>query len=154
MTDRWHQENMRVQYKDTDQMGVVHHGNYVTWFEVSRTEWIRQHGFAYRKMEELGVLLPVLDITVQYKKSAHYDDCVAIFSKVTKYSPVRIEFCYEVRRISEDEFSQEIGETMEPFGELLATGTSKHMWVDRDWKPVRINKVAPEIYEILEKAMG
>ncbi|KKE80402.1 acyl-CoA thioesterase [Oceanobacillus caeni] len=154
MTDRWHQENMRVQYKDTDQMGVVHHGNYVTWFEVSRTEWIRHYGFAYSKMEEYGVLLPVLDVNIQYKKSAHYDDCVAVFSKVTKYSPVRIEFYYEVRKISEEEFAQEKGETMEPFGELLAKGTTKHMWVNQEWKPVRMNKVAPEIYEVLEKVMG
>ncbi|WP_085993010.1 acyl-CoA thioesterase [Oceanobacillus senegalensis] len=153
MTEAWHQHNMRVQYKDTDRMGVVHHGNYITWFEVGRTEWMRHYGMSYHKMEDVGLLLPVLDVNIHYKKSAHFDDCVAIFTKVANYSPVRMEFYYEARKITEEKFERGIkegAELIEPFGELLAGGTTKHMWVNREWKPVRMNKMAPDIYSILE----
>ncbi|PAV29607.1 thioesterase [Virgibacillus profundi] len=152
MAEAWHQHNMRVQYKDTDRMGVVHHGNYVTWFEVGRTEWMRHHGMAYHKMEDQGLLLPVMDVNVTYKKSAYFDDCVAIFTKIANYSPVRLEFEYEARKISEEEFVRSgEKETIESFGELLAKGSTMHMWVNSDWKPARINKVAPEVYGVLQK---
>lgn len=150
MTEAWHQHNMRVQYKDTDKMGVVHHGNYVTWFEIARVEWMRHYEMDYHKLEESGFLLPVLGVNIEYNKSARFDDCVALFAKVTNYSPVRLEFYYEARKISEEEFSQR-SNGREPFGELLAKGTTKHMWVNEDWKPARMNKVAPEMYKILEK---
>ncbi|OZU87570.1 thioesterase [Virgibacillus indicus] len=151
MTEAWHQHNMRVQYKDTDRMDVVHHGNYITWFEVGRTEWMRHYGIAYNKMEELGLLLPVVDVNVNYKKSAQFDDCVAIFTKAANYSPVRLEFTYEARKISEEDFKHSTGkEKAEPFGELLAKGTTMHMWVNREWKPVRINKTAPDVYAIVQ----
>ncbi|WP_405097667.1 acyl-CoA thioesterase [Oceanobacillus sp. FSL H7-0719] len=150
MTAAWHRKIMRVQYKDTDQMGIVHHGNYINWFEVGRTEWMRHHGMSYHKMEELGLLLPVMDVNATYKKSAHFDDCVAIFTKAANCSPVRLEFQYEARRISEATYNQLDGSVSEPNGELLAKGTTKHMWVNPEWKPVRLNKTAPEVYAILE----
>ncbi|ASK62151.1 thioesterase [Virgibacillus phasianinus] len=151
MTESWHQEKMRVQYKDTDQMGIVHHGNYVTWFEVGRTEWMRHYGMAYSKMEASGLLLPVLDVNVTYKKPARYDDCIAIFTKIASYSPVRLEFEYEARRIGEEEFKQDgEQEVVEPVGELLAKGSTMHMWVNPEWKPARINRVAQEVYAILQ----
>ncbi|MFD1038447.1 acyl-CoA thioesterase [Virgibacillus byunsanensis] len=151
MTEAWQLEKMRVQYKDTDQMGIVHHGNYVTWFEVGRTEWMRNYGIAYKKMENLGLLLPVIDVNVNYKKSAHFDDCIAIFTKISNLSPVRLEFLYEARKISEKEFKQTVKkEAIEPFGELLAKGSTMHMWVNQKWKPARINKEAPEVYTALQ----
>lgn len=154
MTEVWHQQKMRVQYKDTDQMGVVHHGNYVTWFEVGRLEWIRHYGMSYQQIEEIGLLLPVVDVHVTYKKSAHFDDCVAIFTKLTALSPVRLEFYYEVRQMSEETFHLlDSSENVEPSGELLAQGETKHMWVNSDWKPARLNRTAPEIYQALENLL-
>ncbi|MFA1822323.1 acyl-CoA thioesterase [Virgibacillus oceani] len=151
MSGAWHQKLMRVQYKDTDQMGVVHHGNYIIWFEVGRTEWMRHFGMAYHQLEEAGLLLPVADVNVNYKESARFDDCVAVFTRIANYSPIRLEFEYETRKISEGDFSQIWdGQADQPFGELLAKGLTKHMWVDRKWKPVRINKVNPEIYTIVQ----
>lgn len=151
MAEAWHQHYMRVQYKDTDRMGVVHHGNYVTWFEIGRTEWMRHYGMAYHKMEDRGLLLPVMDVNVTYKKSAQFDDCVVIFTKNANYSPVRLEFEYEARKISEEEFVRSgEREIAEPFGELLAKGSTMHMWVNSEWKPARVNKAAPEVYSILQ----
>ncbi|TFJ92758.1 acyl-CoA thioesterase [Lentibacillus salicampi] len=151
MTHMWHQTNFRVPYKDTDRMGVVHHGNYITWFENARTECMRHYGLTYSKMERLGFLLPVLDVNVTYKKSAWYDDCVAVFTRVASYSPVRLEFTYEARKVTEEEFMQnDEAQTAEPFGELLAKGTTMHMWVNQEWKPVRMDKAAPDVYGILQ----
>ena len=147
----WHQENLRVQYKDTDQMGVVHHGNYIIWFEIGRTEWMRENGITYRELEEQGLFLPVLGVDLQYKASAYYDDCIAIFTKVATASPVRLEFHYEVRKIEEAAFQkQQSQEVNEPSGELLTKGSSTHMWVNTDWKPAKINKIAPSVYSILQ----
>lgn len=151
MSKVWHQMQMRVQYKDTDQMGVVHHGNYIIWFEVGRTEWMRHFGMSYHSLEEAGVLLPITDVNVSYKKSARFDDCVAVFTKIKNYSPVRLEFAYEARKIKEEDFNQNKGVQVEvPFGELLAKGTTMHMWVNQEWKPVRMNKINPDVYAIVQ----
>lgn len=150
MNEAWHQYNIRVPYKDTDKMGVVHHGNYVTWFEMARVEWMRHYEVDYQQLEELGFLLPVLGVNVEYHQSARFDDCVALFVKVSNYSPVRLEFYYEARKISEEAF-QYGNKNSEPYGELLAKGTTKHMWVKEDWKPARMNRVAPQVYKILEE---
>lgn len=153
MTSAWHQTNFRVPYKDTDRMGVVHHGNYITWFENARTECMRHYGITYSKLESLGFLLPVLDVNVTYKKSARYDDCIVVFTQVASCSRVRLEFAYEARSMSEEEFQRGMGkdaEATEPFGELLAKGMTTHMWVNQDWKPTRIDKAAPDVYAVLQ----
>lgn len=150
----WHQQNMRVQYKDTDQMGVVHHVNYVTWFEIGRTEWMRSNQLSYHSLEKRGMMLPVLDVSVRYKTAARFDDCVAVYSKLESMKGARLIFAYEIRRISEAAFQRKSNNYfVEPFGELLATGMTTHMWVNFDFKPIRIRKTAPEIHEILKNAV-
>lgn len=146
----WHQHMVRVHYQDTDQMGVAHHANYVSWFEISRTEMMRETGITYRDMENLGLLLPVVDMNVKYLKPAHYDEHLAIFTKVVKVSPVRLELDYEVRRIKDDttETKDEHG-FVTPHGELLATGNTSHMWINTQWKVTRLDKAAPEVYQML-----
>ncbi|MFC4024426.1 acyl-CoA thioesterase [Oceanobacillus longus] len=154
MNNTWHQQIMRVQYKDTDQMGVVHHANYVSLFEVGRTEWMRNAGFAYSKMESMGLLLPVVDLNLNYLKPGRYDDVIAIFTKVSQFSKVRLQFDYEARRIGDaSSFSTQLppsGQIDTPHGELLASGTTLHTWVNLEWKPVRIDRVAPEVYALLQ----
>lgn len=127
---------LRVRYAETDQMGVVYHARYLDWFEIGRTEMLRQAGMNYRKLEEdQGLLLPVVDATLQYKQPARYDDEVAVNVRVEEFSAVRLEFAYEVTRCED--------------GQLLVTGTTKHMWVNRHWKPVRIDRHVPELYALL-----
>lgn len=147
MSKQWHQHNLRVHYKETDQMGVVHHANYVSWFEIGRTEYMREKGLNYRKIEELGLLLPVLDVNVRYQKPARYDDYVAIFTQLTDFSPVRLKFAYEVRRIDDTVAHNNYEER--PYGELLSTGSTLHMWVNENWRPKRLDKAEPEIYQQL-----
>src|SRR5699024_7142273 len=121
----WFQQNKRVQYQETDRMGVVHHANYVTWFEIGRTEWMRAKDIAYGELEEKGLLLPVLNVTIDYGASAYYDDCIAIFSKVSQANPIRLQFTYDIRRVKEADFAElSSGFVAEPFGEKLTTGTT------------------------------
>lgn len=144
MEQQIYTHEIRVSYKDTDQMGVAHHANYVHWFEIARTEMMRNDGIAYKDMEDLGLLLPVLDMHVQYRNPAYYDDLLSISTKITRFSPARLQFSYEIHTIT-DKKSDRV---------LLATGTSLHMWLNKQWKPARLHKVAPDIYTKLKEKYG
>lgn len=150
MQNNWHEYITRVHYKDTDQMRVAHHANYVSWFEVGRTEMMRDMGIAYSKMEDLGLLLPVLDMNVTYAKPARYDNCVGIYTKLTKSTAIRLEFEYEVRRMDEIACVTHAELDTTTTSELLASGKTVHMWLNKDWKPARIDKVAPDVFELLK----
>lgn len=88
--------DVRVRYAETDQMGVVYHGNYAQYFEMGRVEWLRNMGVSYKWMEENGVMLPVVSLTMNYKKPARYDDLLTIKTIFKSQSSVKIEFDYEI----------------------------------------------------------
>ena len=83
-------------------MGVVYHGNYVQFIEMGRTEWLRVLGISYKEMEAAGVMLPVISITMNYKKSAYYDDVLTIRTTLKKLPSVKIEFDFEIFNESEE----------------------------------------------------
>jgi acyl-CoA thioester hydrolase len=87
-----HQLNVRVRYSETDQMGVVYHGNYLPYFEIGRVEWLRNQGISYKTMEENGIALPIVNININYKKPARYDDLLIVKTKYKSQSSVKIEF--------------------------------------------------------------
>jgi acyl-CoA thioester hydrolase len=87
---------IRVRYAETDRMGLLHHANYLVYFEQARTELLRQMGHTYRDLEDQGFYLVVAKIEVRYKRPAHYDDVLTIRTTVTRTSPVRLEHKYEV----------------------------------------------------------
>lgn len=87
---------LRVRYGETDQMGVVYYGNYAQYFEVGRTEWLRGLGITYKQMEADGFLLPVISLSIKYKKSARYDDVITVKTSLLKTPSVTIEFDYEI----------------------------------------------------------
>lgn len=132
------QHTLRVRYQETDQMGVVYHANYLNWFEVGRTELIRELGMPYQTLEARGLLLPVIEADLKFRSPARYDDLVMIDTKVIDATNLRIRFAYEITR----------GE------ELLVSGGTHHVWLNRDWKPVRIDREAPDLYALLAKARG
>ncbi|HNQ28244.1 MAG TPA: thioesterase family protein [Aquaticitalea sp.] len=105
----------RVRYGETDQMGVVYHGNYAQFFEVGRVEWLRKLGVSYKEMEQSGIMLPVVTLNISYKKSARYDDIITVKTYLVKLPSVSIEFYYEI-------FNQN--------GELLVTGNTKLAFID------------------------
>ncbi len=111
-----HTYTVRVRYAETDQMGVVYHGNYAVYFEMGRVEWLRNKGISYKSMEESGVMLPVVSLSMQYKKPAKYDDLLTVKTILKGYSSVKIEFDYEIYNEAKD---------------LLTTGNSILVFVDK-----------------------
>ncbi len=92
----YHSEiQIRVRYAETDQMGYVYYGNYAAYFEVARVEMLRSLGFTYKKLEEEGVLLPVLDFSIKYIRPAYYDDLLTIKTTIREIPAARIRFNYE-----------------------------------------------------------
>ncbi len=113
---------LRVRYAETDQMGVVYHGNYAQYFEMGRVEWLRNLGLCYKKLEDTGVMLPVVSLSMNYKKPALYDDLLTVRTIFKSQTTVKIEFDYEI--INEQ-------------GELLTLGNSVLVFVDmKTKKPV------------------
>ncbi|MGB5436096.1 MAG: thioesterase family protein [Maribacter sp.] len=92
----FHDFSFRVRYSETDQMGVVYHGNYPQYLEMGRVEWLRSLGVSYKSMEENGIILPVISISINFKKSAVYDDLLRVRTIIRKKPMVRIEFDYEI----------------------------------------------------------
>ena len=87
-----HQVEVRVRYSETDQMGVVYHGNYIPYFEIGRVEWLRNKGVSYKLMEESGIALPIVSMTINYKKPARYDELLTVHTTFKSQSSVKIEF--------------------------------------------------------------
>ena len=92
-----HQIQVRVRYSETDQMSVVYHGNYVPYFEMGRVEWLRNKGISYKSLEENGIALPIVSMTINYKKPARYDDLLTVVTKFKGQSSVKVEFDCEIR---------------------------------------------------------
>lgn len=121
-----HKISVRVRYGETDQMGVVYHGNYVKYLEMGRIEWLRELGISYRDMEESGIMLPVISICLNYKKSARYDDVIQVTTELKQLPTASIEFDY---KITNEE------------GELLTTATAKLAFIDMNTlRPMRCPK--------------
>ena len=91
-----HQIQVRVRYSETDQMGVVYHGNYIPYFEIGRVEWLRNKGISYKKMEESGVALPIVSMNINYKKPARYDELLTVTTAFKSQTSVKVEFDCEI----------------------------------------------------------
>lgn len=121
---RYAESRVRVRYKETDQMGIAHHSNYVVWFEIGRTDLCRATGFPYNEIEARGFILVVTEIGCRYRTPFRYDEEVLIRTTVSEVASRQIRFAYELYDGSG--------------ARLHATGFSAHLWLDRDTrKPVR-----------------
>ena len=98
-------KNVRVRYGETDQMGVVYHGNYASYFEIARTEWLRNLGITYKELENKGIMLPVISLFFNFIKSAKYDDVLTITVILKKKPLVKIEFYYEIYNQNKEKIS-------------------------------------------------
>jgi acyl-CoA thioester hydrolase len=92
-----HLHVIRVRYAETDKMGVAHHSAYVAWLEEARIEWLRARGIAYRELEGRGVLMPVIELSIAYRRSLTFDDAVELTTIAVAKGPSRVEFTTEVR---------------------------------------------------------
>jgi len=117
---------IRIRYGETDQMGVVYHGNYSNFLEIGRTEWLREFGLSYKEMELEGIMLPVISLSLNFKQPACYDDIICVKTTLVKTPKVTIEFNYEI--LNED-------------GEILALGNTILAFVNmKTYRPTRCPK--------------
>ena len=123
---------LRVRYAETDQMGIAWHGSYFAWFEVGRTDLLRERGMTYRELEQQDLYLPVVEARAAYARPARYDDELVIRTRVAAHSGARVAFEYEVAR--------------ELDAAPLATGFTAHAAVDGRGKPRRL---PPELRGLL-----
>ncbi|MDR6226621.1 acyl-CoA thioesterase [Desmospora profundinema] len=126
----YHEEQLRVRYQETDQMGVVHHSQYAVWFEVGRTGLIRRLGISYGELEEKGMLLPVVDLSCRFVAPARFDDVVGVRTQVREMRGSKLTFAYEVVRLSD--------------GGILARGQTIHLWVNPDMKSFNFERTQPQ----------
>jgi acyl-CoA thioester hydrolase len=115
---------VRVRYAETDQMGVAYYANYLVWFEIGRTDWLRETGWSYREMERDGISLPVIEAHCDYRQPARYDDEIEIRTRATLLTPARIRFDYEIVRRGEEV--------------AAATGHTVHAALSRTGRPCRL----------------
>src|SRR5215203_5236047 len=125
----WYETQIRVRYAETDQMGIVHHSNYLVWFEFGRSEFCRARGFSYKEMEEKdNALMVVAEAYCRYKSPAYYEDVLTLRTKIADIRSRSIRFIYEIYRASDQT--------------LLAEGETLHLVTDEN-KKVR---TLPESY--------
>lgn len=139
MEQKWFETTIRVRYSETDAMQIVYHANYLAWFEVGRTEMMRDAGLPYRELEDKGILLPVIEARMFYHAPARYDE-VLIIRSTLEHSHVRLRFNYEILRQSDRQ--------------LLVDGYTIHAWVNRQMRPIQLRKAAPEFYQRLQQYIG
>jgi acyl-CoA thioester hydrolase len=114
---------IRVRYGETDQMGVVYHGNYALYLEMGRIEWLRKLGISYRTMEENGIMLPVVSLNINFKKSARYDDVINVKTQLKNIPTAKIEFEYEITNDT---------------GQILTTASTTLVFIDMNTnRPVK-----------------
>ncbi|ACL75816.1 acyl-CoA thioesterase [Ruminiclostridium cellulolyticum] len=130
---------LTVRYAETDRMGIVHHSNYPVWFEVGRTEFIKQCGISYSYIESLGIMLPLLELHCKYINSSTYEDSIIVRTSIKSYSKTRLNFKYDVFKSDNTEHP-------------ITTGETSHVWTTSDLKPINLKKHYPLLYEIIEKA--
>ena len=129
LQNHWTSTTLRVRYAETDQMGVVYYANYFVWFEIGRTDYCRQHGFAYREMEQNdGLYIIVAEAKCRYKAPARYDDLIEVRTCLRAVRKRVLDFGYEIYRQADQE--------------LLAVGETVHVITDREGRP----RALPEKY--------
>lgn len=128
--------DIEVRYAETDQMGVVHHANYLIWFEMGRTKLVEVLGFSYAQMEAEGYISPVIDIQATYKKPFRFGETARIRTWVEDYDGIRSHYAYEV---------------LNQQGEVCATGTTSHVVLNRDsFRPVSVKRAFPDWHKVYQ----
>lgn len=131
----------RVNYYETDKMGITHHSNYIRWMEEARTTFLNQLGYGYGKLETYGITSPVIAVECSYKRPTTFDDEVNINTTVEEYNGVRLTIKYII--------------TNNATGAIVLIGKTSHCFIDKESKPIILKKRFPEFDAILKNlAMG
>jgi acyl-CoA thioester hydrolase len=129
---RWHREQFRVLYADTDKAGVVYHANYLKYFEIGRAGLIRASGRSYKEIEALGLFHPIVDLRMQFEAHADYDDLLSVYARPRCIAPVKFSYEYVVR---DDER-----------GQTLVYGYTEHCCIDPSHKVLQVDPVTLAIF--------
>jgi len=131
-----HKTDVRITFAETDCMGIVYHANYIKFFEIGRTEYMRDIGYTYAQLETDGVWLPVATVSCEYKAPAKYDDLLEVQTVVKEFKGATLVMAYEIYR--------------KETGELLVRGETKHPLTDDKLRPIRLRNVNPDLYDKLK----
>lgn len=126
----------KIQYYETDKMGVTHHSNYIRFMEEARLTYMDDNAFSYARLEELGIISPVIGVECEYKNTSTYPDVLSIETQVIEYNGFKLKLQYTMK--NQD-------------GKLVAIGTSKHCFLSKEGKIVSIKKTVPELDEKLKE---
>lgn len=130
----------KVNYYETDRMGIVHHSNYIRYFEEARLDFLNKAGFDYLALERQGIISPVLSTSCNHKAMAYYGDTLIVETKLSELGNVKYTFSYTI--------------TKSETGELVATGTTCHCFLDSAKKIVSIKRIRPDLYEKMIAFVG
>lgn len=125
----------RINYYETDRMGVVHHSNYIRFLEEARCQMLNDNGMPYSAFEEQGVMIPVLGVNCDYKLPVTFDDIIEIKPFVKYFNGIRLTMGYHI--------------TNKKTSDLVLIGETRHCFTDMSLKPVRLQKQIPEFYDKL-----
>ncbi len=128
----------KVQYYETDKMGIVHHSNYIRWMEEARIDFLGQIGWNYKKLEDMGVISPVTAVDCKYKVSTYFDDVITIAVWIEEFKGVKLKIAYEMKR---DDV-------------VVCEARSEHCFLDAEGNIIRLRKEYPEFYETLTRLQG
>ena len=127
----------KIQYYETDKMGITHHSNYIRWMEEARVAYLSEVGWDYDRLEELGIISPVLSVECNYIKTTTFPQEITINVGVDEFKGVKLRMKYTMTDAD---------------GEVVCRATSSHCFLDKAGVPIRFKKEYPEFYEIMMKA--
>jgi len=128
----------KVQYYETDRMGIVHHSNYIRWMEEARIDFLSQIGWDYKTLEDMGIISPVTAVECRYKTGAVFGDTVSVSVRIEEFRGVKLKLRYEMKNEA---------------GTVMCEGSSEHCFLNGDGKIISLKRAYPEIYQALTAHM-
>lgn len=125
----------KVNYYETDKMGITHHSNYIRFMEEARMDLLTKIGYPMTRLEAEGITSPVVSVNCEYKKPTTYDDEIEIEVRISQYTGVKLTLCYTMTNIKS--------------GDTVATATSSHCFIDENKRPIAVKKFFPEFDAVL-----
>lgn len=129
----------KVQYYETDKMGITHHSNYIRWMEEARIDFLSQIGWDYARLESLGIVSPVVSVSCNYKVVTTFSEVVEIETSVKEFKGIKLILSYEMKNSD---------------GKVVCEATSTHCFLDESGRPIQLKKQFPELAEVLTELAG
>ena len=123
-----------VQYYETDRMGITHHSNYIRWMEEARVDFLSQIGWDYARLEEMGIISPVLNVSCDFKKTTTFSDRVSLSVSIKEFKGVKLHLAYEMK---------------DKDGNVVCLAASSHAFLNTEGRPIRMKQEYPELFDTL-----